>query len=82
MSILRGHEDLQPKTVVGFEMGYALVQCAGEVKRYKLMIGPGGTLMGEPEPDTDEFPAVDQVGNGKVHDQRARRWGGIDQPLQ
>jgi hypothetical protein len=36
MSVMRGHEDLQPKTIVGFDMGYALVQCGGQVKRYMM----------------------------------------------
>ena len=42
MSILRGHEDLKPKAIVGFDMGYALVQCDEEVKRYRLCVRLGG----------------------------------------
>ena len=72
MSILRGHEDLKPKAIVGFDMGYALVQCGSAVKRYRLAVGPGGNLTAVPEP---ESAPIDQIGS----ETRARRFHDIDQ---
>lgn len=80
MSVLRGHEDLQPKTVVGFDMGYALVQCGGEVKRYRMSIGPGGAFHGEPVPETEAFAPIDQIGTIGA-EKRARRFHDVDQPI-
>jgi hypothetical protein len=76
MSILRGHENLQPKAIVGFDMGYALVDCGNEVKRYRLCVGPGGNLTAKPE-EPKPVP-VDQIGE----EARVRRFSGIDQPIQ
>jgi hypothetical protein len=73
MSVLRGHEDLKPKAIVGFDMGFALVQCGTSVQRYRLMVGPGGNLMARPE--EEERNSVDQIGS----EHRARRFHGIDQ---
>jgi hypothetical protein len=73
--ILRGHEDLKPKAIVGFEMGYALVQCGTEVKRYRLCVSAGGQLTALPE--AESAVPVDQI--GAPH--RARRFHDIDQPL-
>ena len=80
MSVLRGHEDLQPKTIVGFDMGYALVQCGGTVKRYKLSIGPGGGIIAHPESDTEAFAPIDQIGTIGA-EKRARRFHDVDQPI-
>ena len=76
MSVLRGHENLQPKAIVGFDMGYALVDCGSEIKRYRLAVGPGGNLMAQPE-DPKKVP-IDQIGT----ETRARRFANIDQPIQ
>jgi hypothetical protein len=78
---MRGHEDLQPKTIVGFDMGYALVQCGGQVKRYKMTIGPQGGITGTPEVETEAFDAIDQISPEKAVEQSARRWHDIDQPI-
>lgn len=57
MSIVRGHEDLKPKAVVGFEMGYALVQDGENIVRYRLAIGPHGSLLGQPvAPENPQVP--------------------------
>jgi hypothetical protein len=82
MSVLRGHEDLQPKTIVGFDMGYALVQCAGEIKRYKLGIGPQGGVTAMPEVDTEAFDAIDQIDAEQAVERSARRRHDIDQPIE
>lgn len=76
MSVLRGHEDLKPKAIVGFDMGYALVQCGTDIRRYRLAIGPGGSLTAQPE-NAEPVP-VDQIGS----EHRARRFHDIDQPIQ
>lgn len=73
MSVLRGHEDLKPKAIVGFDMGYALVQCGSGVERYRMEVMPGGNLHLEPAPK-DHAP-VDQIGS----EHRARRFHDIDQ---
>ena len=81
MSILRGHEDLKPKAIVGFDMGYALVQCGEGIMRYRLGVGPGGALLAEPaglEPVND---GVDQISTLPEPDLRARRYADIDQPM-
>ncbi|HWI66787.1 MAG TPA: hypothetical protein VNS88_00145 [Nitrospiraceae bacterium] len=83
MSILRGHENLLPKAIIGFDMGYALVQCGDGVKRYRLTVGPMGALSALPV-EEESMRAVDQLG---VHmepepDLRARRFHDIDQPTQ
>lgn len=77
MSIIRGHEDLLPKAIVGFDMGYALVQCGEEIKRYRLTIGPMGGLAATPVQDEPTM-AVDQIGSPHV----VRRFHDIDQPIQ
>lgn len=46
--ILPGHEDLTAKAIVGFDMGFALVQCGDVVKRYRMTISPGGGMHAEP----------------------------------
>jgi hypothetical protein len=74
MSVLRGHEDLKPKAIVGFDMGFALVQCEDGVKPYRLTIGPTGNLHAEPV--NEESQGVDQIG---ITDRRARRHVGVDQ---
>ena len=77
MSILRGHEDLQHKAIVGFDMGYALVQCGEQVKRYRMSVGPGGNLHCEP---LDETQVPDQlVTFSNEQEARARRFAGVDQ---
>jgi hypothetical protein len=83
MSIIRGHEDLQPKAIVGFDMGYALVQCDEGVKRYRLTIGPQGGIGAQPVSD-EPVHAVDQIGGMMEPEQdlRARRFHDIDQPIQ
>ena len=83
MSILRGHEDLQPKAIVGFEMGYALVQCGESVKRYRLTVGPMGAVAAHPVRDEPE-QSIDQLGTlmEPEQDLRARRYHDIDQPIQ
>lgn len=56
MSVLPGHEDLQPKVILGVDsMGFALVQCDADIKRYKLYVGPGGALMARPH-EEDNTP--------------------------
>jgi hypothetical protein len=76
MSVLRGHEDLKPKAIVGFDMGFALIDCGGEVKRYRITILPNGSLHGEPVNEEPTLP--DQLGsvNG---DHRARARASVDQ---
>jgi hypothetical protein len=83
MSILRGHEDLKPKSIVGFDMGYALVQCGEGVKRYRLTVGPMGGLAALPVEDESES-SIDQLGIAMEPEQdlRARRFHDIDQPIQ
>jgi hypothetical protein len=55
MSVLPGHEDLKPKTIVGFDnMGFALVQHGADIRRYKLFIGPGGALGARPAAEEDK----------------------------
>ena len=76
MSILRGHEDLQPKTIVGFDMGFALVQCSEGVKRYRLAIGPSGHVTAHPEPERSA--PIDQIG---TESRAPRRFHDIDQPI-
>jgi hypothetical protein len=83
MSVIRGHEDLHPKAIVGFDMGYALVQCGDGVKRYRLTVGPMGGIAAQPVEDQPQT-AVDQLG-GMMEpepDLRARRFHDIDQPIQ
>jgi hypothetical protein len=60
MSVLRGHEDLKPKAIVGFDMGFALVQDGTDVLRYRLLVGPTGNLLAQPEP-VQEGTQVDQL---------------------
>ena len=75
--ILRGHEDLQPKKVIGFDMGFALVQCGDDVKRYALLVGAGGHVTARP---VEENPhAIDQLPVGGDKELRARRFHGVDQ---
>ena len=83
MSILRGHEDLMPKAIIGFDMGYALVQCGEGVKRYRLTVGPMGAVAAQPVED-EPMRAVDQLGTHMEPEQdlRARRFHDIDQPIQ
>jgi hypothetical protein len=76
MSVIRGHEDLLPKAIVGFDMGFALVQCGSDVKRYRLTVGPLGGLAAEPVPEDPQ--GVDQIGASR----HARRFHDIDQPIQ
>ena len=73
MSILRGHEDLKPKAIVGFDMGFALVQCGEQVERYRMEVMPGGNLRVEPAPK--QHTPVDQIGS----EHRARRYHDVDQ---
>lgn len=74
MSVLPGHEDLKPKTIVGFDnLGFALVQCNADIKRYKLFIGPGGALMARPFVEDKTLP--DQLQPEAV----ALRHRGVDQ---
>ena len=82
MSILRGHEDLRPKAIVGFDMGYALVQCGEGLKRYRLTVGPMGAMAAEPVED-EPVQSVDQLGTlmEPEPDLRARRYADIDQPI-
>lgn len=75
MAILRGHEDLKHKPVVGFDMGFALVQHGDTVKRYRMTIGPGGNFHGEPV-DEQAVEPPDQVGQPRVP---AMRHYGVDQ---
>lgn len=76
MSTLRGHEDLQPKAIVGFDLGFALVECDEGIKRYRLAIGPSGYLMARPAPEI--AAPIDQIGpDTRAH----RRFHDIDQPI-
>jgi hypothetical protein len=75
MSVLRGHEDLRHKAIVGFDMGFALVDCGGAVKRYRLTIGPTGNLHAEPVADVPNVP--DQL--QPEPELRARRHATVDQ---
>ncbi len=75
MSILRGHEDLKHKAIVGFDMGFALVQCGEDVRRYRMTIGPGGNLHAEPVEEQQRVP--DQL--QPETELRAHRWAGVDQ---
>jgi hypothetical protein len=75
MSILRGHEDLRHKPIVGFDMGFALVQCGDTVKRYRVTIGPSGNFHGEPVEDVPNVP--DQL--QPEPELRARRHASVDQ---
>jgi len=59
MSVLRGHEDLRPKAIVGFDMGFALVDCGDVVKRYRLAVGAAGNIMAAPVEDQPTTP--DQI---------------------
>jgi len=81
--ILNGHEDLHPKPIVGFDMGFALVQCGDDIKRYRMTIDPAGGLRAEPL--TEEPPtAVDQLATAVTTPQqeaRARRFHDVDQPI-
>ena len=77
MSTLRGHEDLRPKAIIGFDMGYALVQCGDGVKRYRLAIGPSGHLTAQPVPDS--VVPIDQIGSTETR--APRRFHDIDQPI-
>ena len=76
MSVLPGHEDLKPKTILGFDsMGYALVQHGADVKRYQMFVGPGGTLSAVPY--NEPFPELpDQLQPVKIKPLRHR---GVDQ---
>jgi hypothetical protein len=57
MSVLPGHEDLQLKSVLGFDsMGFALVQHGADIKRYKLFVGPGGALCARPYVEDKTLP--------------------------
>jgi hypothetical protein len=76
MSVIRGHEDLKPKAIVGFDMGFALVQCGTDIRRYRLTVGPLGGVAAEPV--QEESQGVDQIGVSH----HARRFHDIDQPLQ
>ena len=73
MSVIRGHEDLKPKAIVGFDMGYALVQCGKDIKRYRLAVTAGGGLTAMPEEEANSTP--DQIGA----ERHARRFHDIDQ---
>jgi hypothetical protein len=77
MAILRGHEDLQHKAIVGFDMGFALVQCGESVKRYRMTVGPMGNLHAEPVEETQQGP--DQLMTVPEQEARARRFAGVDQ---
>lgn len=83
MSVIRGHEDLHPKAIVGFDMGYALVQVGEGIQRYRLTVGPMGGLAAQPV-EGEPVTAVDQVGSlmEPEPDLRARRYADIDQPIQ
>jgi hypothetical protein len=72
MSIVPGHEDLQPREVIAFTAdGHAVVQHGQDRRRYRLFMLPGGGIVGRPE----QTPApVDQLANTPV-----RRWMGVDQ---
>lgn len=57
MSVLPGHEDLQPKAILGFDnMGFALVQNGDGIKRYKMFVGPGGALCAKPFVEDPTMP--------------------------
>lgn len=74
MSVLRGHEDLRPKAIVGFDMGFALVDCGDKgVKHYRLTVGAAGNLHAEPVEQDSGLP--DQLGP----ELRARRTRTVDQ---
>jgi hypothetical protein len=78
---LRGHEDLKPKAIVGFDMGFALVDCGGEVKRYRLAVGAMGNLMAAPV-DEAALNGVDQLGSLTDPGLRApRRHTTVDQRM-
>jgi hypothetical protein len=74
MTIMPGHEDLQPREVVGFTAdGYAIVPNGEGNKRYKVFMMPGGNFVGRPE----AAPAsVDQLA---IANRPAMRWSGVDQ---
>jgi len=75
MSILRGHEDLRPKAIVGFDMGFALVDCGEQgVKHYRLTVGAAGNLHAEPVEDK-QHSLPDQL----APELRARRTRTVDQ---
>ena len=74
---LHAHED---PVIVGFDMGFALVQSEGKVERYRLSIRPSGGIHAEPAPEADHA-SVDQLGSTTDPDLRARRWADIDQPI-
>jgi hypothetical protein len=77
MSVLRGHEDLLPKPIIGFDMGFALVQCGEHVKRYRLTIGASGGIHAEPVQEAQQLP--DQLAPADQEEIRARRFADIDQ---
>jgi len=57
MTVLPGHEDLKPKEILGFDnMGFALVRHDESVRRYKLLIGPGGAVAARPFVEDTELP--------------------------
>lgn len=74
---LHAHED---PVIVGFDMGYALVQVGDRVERYRLSIRRSGGIHAEPAPEATT--SVDQLGSTREPDLRARRWADIDQPIQ
>jgi len=77
MTVLRGHEDLRPKAIVGFDMGFALVDCGDTVRRYRLVVGHNGSIMASPVEDQPTTP--DQISDGPSV--RARRHATVDQTL-
>ena len=81
MAILRGHENLRHKAIVGFDMGFALVQCGEQVMRYRMSIGPAGNLHAEPVEEKTEVP--DQlVVVANEEEARARRYASVDQIVE
>ena len=75
MQILPGFEDLKPKEILGFDdMGFALVQSGESIKRYKMLIGPGGQLVARPyveapHPLPDQIPETRRLPRQRSYDQ-------------
>lgn len=74
MRILPGHEDLQPKVILGFDdMGFALVQHGDGIKRYKMFVGPGGKLHATPHAEPSQGKLPDQL-QGQTPARRLRNY--------
>lgn len=75
MACMRGHEDLQPKKVLGWENGKAMVMTDRGIEPYDVFVSPQGNIVAKPP----EPVPIDQAGERDTRSVE-QRWAesGID----